>query len=145
MTIRLTSRILTVLLLFILIPVAAIMIFPPHKVAATPVLKENFVNNAFNSSMWKTFQQGNGPMATTANQSLVITIPANSTNAPTIGGFGAGIGSLCELRGDFDMQVAFQLLVWPQENGVRVGLGPSLGGRGAAPMSSCPARARTTG
>jgi len=133
MTIRLTSRILTVLLLFILIPVAAIMIFPPHKVAATPVLKENFVNNAFNSSMWKTFQQGNGPMATTANQSLVITIPANSTNAPTIGGFGAGIGSLCELRGDFDMQVAFQLLVWPQENGVRVGLGPSLGGRGAAP------------
>ncbi len=109
------------------------MILPIHSVAATPVLKESFANNAFDSSMWKIFQQGTGPTVTTANQSLVITIPANSINDPAIGGFGAGIGSLCELRGNFDMQVAFQLLVWPQENGVRVGLGPSLGGRGASP------------
>src|SRR5438093_2966459 len=132
MAIRLTSRILTVLLLFTLVPVTAIMILPLHNAAAAPVLKENFVNNAFDSSMWKTFQQGTGPTVTTANQSLVITIPANSTNDPTIGGFGAGIGSLCELRGDFDMQVAFQLLVWPPESGVRVGLGPSVNGLAAA-------------
>lgn len=112
-------------------PLATILVFPSHSVAASPALTENFANNAFNSSIWKTFQQGTGPSATVANQSLVITIPASSTNDPTIGGFGAGIGSLCLLRGDFDIQVAFQLLVWPHLSGVRVGLGPSVGGRGA--------------
>jgi hypothetical protein len=108
------------------------MILPPRTVTPTPVLTENLANNAFNSSTWKTFQQGTGPSATLANQSLIVTLPATSTNDPTIGGFGAGIGSLCDLRGDFDIQVAFQLLVWPHLSGVRVGLGPSVGGRGAA-------------
>ena len=130
MKIRLNPRILTLVLIIILIPLTAIMIFP-NTVAATPSLTENFSNNAFNSSIWKTFQQGTGPSVTIANQSLLVTIPTGSTNDPTTGGFGAGIGSLCLLRGDFDIQVAFQLLVWPHLNGVRVGLGPSVGGRGA--------------
>jgi len=132
MKIGLNPRVVTLVLTIILVPLTAIMIFPINSVAATPSLTENFSNNAFNSSMWKTFQQGTGPIATVANQSLVVTIPASSTNDPAIGGFGAGIGSLCPLRGDFDIQIAFQLLVWPHLNGVRVGLGPSVGGRDAS-------------
>jgi hypothetical protein len=131
MKVRLTPRISSVVWLVIMVPLAAILITPSHPVAATPVVTENFMNNAFNSSIWKTFQQGNGPSVSIANQNLVVAIPASSTNDPTIGGFGAGIGSLCLLRGDFDMQVAFQLLVWPPLSGVRVGLGPSVGGHGA--------------
>ncbi|HVH15521.1 MAG TPA: hypothetical protein VNA15_07375 [Candidatus Angelobacter sp.] len=131
MKVQLTPRILSVVLLVVIAPLAAILIIPSHPVATTQVVTENIMNSAFNSSIWKTFQQGNGPSVSVTNQKLIVTIPANSTNDPTIGGFGAGIGSLCLLRGDFDMQVAFQLLVWPNLSGVRVGLGPSLGGHGA--------------
>ena len=124
-------------MLIMMVPLAAIIIYPSHTAAATPSLTANFAGNPFNSSTWKTFQQGTGPNVTLANQSLIVTLPASSTNDPTIGGFGAGIGSLCELNGDFDVQVAFQLLVWPQLNGVRVGIGPSVAGRtqGSAPFA----------
>ena len=131
MKIRVSPRILTLVWIIILVPVTATMIFQTNGVAATSSLTENLSNNAFDSSIWKTFQQGTGPSVTVADQSVVVTIPTGSTNDPTIGGFGAGIGSLCLLRGDFDIQVAFQLLVWPHVNGVRVGLGPSVGGRSA--------------
>ncbi len=83
MKIRLNPRILTLVLIIILIPLTAIMIFPTNTVAATPSLTENFSNNAFNSSIWKTFQQGTGPSVTIANQSLLVTIPTGSTNDPT--------------------------------------------------------------
>jgi len=82
MKIRLNPRILTLVLIIILIPLTAIMIFP-NTVAATPSQTENFSNNAFNSSIWKTFQQGTGPSVTIANQSLLVTIPTGSTNDPT--------------------------------------------------------------
>lgn len=35
-------------------------------------------------------------------------------------------GSICQLSGDFDMQVDFDLLTWTPGNGVRVGLGTPL-------------------
>jgi len=122
------TRRLIILLLTIATPLAIFSLFPIHTASASPLLTENFTNNKFNSTLWKIFQQGSGPTTAMANQRLEITIPANSTNDPTIGGFGAGLGSLCSLSGDFDMQVAFQLLVWPSQNGVRVGLGPSVDG-----------------
>ena len=122
------TRRLIILLLIIATPLAIFSLFPIHTASASPSLTENFSNNKFNSTLWRIFQQGSGPTAAIANQRLEITIPANSTNDPTIGGFGASLGSLCNLRGDFDMQVAFQLLVWPSQNGVRVGLGPSVDG-----------------
>jgi len=126
------TRRLIILLLTIATPLAIFSLFPIHTASASPLITENFSNNKFNSTLWKIFQQGSGPTAEIANQRLEITIPPNSTNDPTIGGFGAGLGSLCNLRGDFDMQVAFQLLVWPSESGVRVGLGPSVHGLAAA-------------
>lgn len=127
-----TTQSLTLVLLILVVPLVALLTFPSHPMLVTHALAQNSSNNVFDPSLWKTFQQGNGPTVTETNQSLVITIPSSSTNDPTIGGFGAGIGSLCQLRGDFDLQVAFQLLVWPPQNGVRVGLGPSVGGLGDA-------------
>src|SRR5690242_16812308 len=100
---KLTPRILTILLIMTLGPITAIMVFPSHVVVGTPMLTRSVPNSVFNSSMWKTFQQGTGPSSIIANQSLFVTLPASSTNDPTIGGFGAGIGSLCLLRGDFDI------------------------------------------
>lgn len=91
-----------------------------------PILTENFNNNAFDPQYWHTMQLGNGPSVTVANHRLEITIPSTSTNDPILGVFAAGLSSNCALKGDFDMQVRFQLLVWPSANGVRVGTGSNL-------------------
>lgn len=124
-------RIVGILILAAVFPLITTIALPVHTVSAAPVLTENFANNSFNSSLWKLSTQGNGPSVAVANDRLEITISSTSTNDPSIGGFGAGIGSRCLLNGDFDMQVGFQLLVWPAQNGVRVGIGPSVGGLGA--------------
>src|SRR5437016_14449809 len=120
------TRRLIILLLTIATPLAIFSLFPIHTASASPLITENFSNNKFNSTLWKIFQQGSGPTAEIANQRLEITIHPNSTNDPTIGGFGAGLGSLCNLRGGFAMAVAFRLLVWAVETRVRVGLVPCV-------------------
>ncbi len=92
-------------------------------VLANPVLVDNFSDNAINSSLWTGFARGYGPTYAETNQSLEISVPSNSTNDPLWGAFDAGYRSICSLRGDFDIQVDYKLLTWPDANGVRVGLG----------------------
>ena len=91
--------------------------------SAAPVLVENFNNNSFNPSIWHTVQLGTGPSVSVSNQRLEITLPPNSLDDPSRGVFGGGLASNCQLQGTFDMQVGFQLLVWPSFSGVRAGLG----------------------
>jgi len=43
-------------------------------------------------------------------------------NDPQAQGFGGGLKSTCLLGGDFDAQIDFKLVLWPQSSGVRVGL-----------------------
>lgn len=77
---------------------------------------------------------GTGPSIAVVNQRLEIALSASSLDDPTRGLFGAGLVSGCQLQGGFDMQVGFQLLVWPTSSGVRTGLGSlfQLYGTGAA-------------
>ncbi len=96
---------------------------PIHSVSAAPVLVENFNNNSFDSTIWHTFQLGNGSSLLVANQELQVALSPNSFDDPARGAFGAGLVSKCKLQGAFDMQVGFRLQVWPLFNGVRTGLG----------------------
>jgi hypothetical protein len=110
------------------------IVAPIHSVAAAPILAENFDNNSFNSTVWHTVQLGTGSSIAVVNHRLEITLAPNSFDDPTRSAFGAGLVSGCQLQGSFDMQVGFQLLLWPSFSGVRTGLGSvfQLYGTGAA-------------
>jgi hypothetical protein len=88
----------------------------------TPVFSDSLNGNSINPAVWKTQITGTGPVVAAVNQSIVTTLPPNSQNDPIAQGFGGGLTSICLLGGDFDMQVNFRLLLWPQSSGVRVGL-----------------------
>ena len=122
------------MLLLTAVLVVSLPIILLHSVAAAPVVVENFAGNTFDQSLWHKVQLGTGPTINVANDRLEIFIPTNSTNDPVRPIFGAALTSNCLLSGDFDMQVAFQLLTWPSMSGVRTGLGNSflLGGVGSS-------------
>ncbi len=88
----------------------------------TPVFSDSLNGNSINPAVWKTQITGTGPVVAAVNQSIITTLPPNSQNDPIAQGFGGGLTSVCLLGGDFDMQVNFRLLLWPQSSGVRVGL-----------------------
>ena len=52
------------------------------------------------------------------NGRLEVSIRANAANWSAGGRIGAHIGTNCRLYGDFDVQVDYELLVWPDANGV---------------------------
>lgn len=95
--------------------------FVPHLVLAYSTLSDDFDNNRLDPSKWISFGAG-GPTINEINQRLEITIPADSTNPTDLPGFVGEYVSACVLTGDFDIQVDYQLLIWPAENGVRMGI-----------------------
>lgn len=92
---------------------------PAH--AAT--ISEGFNNNTYDQNSWFPQTQGQGPSTTVADNRLEITIPATSSGTP---GFGADIGTIFTLVGDFDVQADFTLFNWPSPTGVQVGIQPTL-------------------
>ena len=93
-----------------------------HSVYATPVFFDSLSNNSINPAIWTTQITGTGPIVSATNQSVISTLPTNSLNDPQAQVFSGGLGSVCFLSGDFDAQVDFKLLLWPQSSGVRVGI-----------------------
>ena len=85
-----------------------------------PVIFEDFNDNTLNSSLWMSSVVGSGPVLTETNQRLEVFLPAASHETGD-GVFSGGVESRCEVGGDFDMQVDYELLTWPPFNGVRVG------------------------
>jgi hypothetical protein len=88
-------------------------------ITATTGIYDDFNDNQMNASLWQLASAGTGPTVAEVNQRLEITLPANSANSLL---FGAGYRTRCVLRGDFDVQVDYELLTWPTRNGIRVGL-----------------------
>jgi hypothetical protein len=68
--------------------------------------------------IWHTSGSGSGATLATVNGRLEVSIRADAANGPPGGWIGAHIGTNCQLRGDFDIQVDYELLVWPAANGV---------------------------
>jgi|SRR5579884_2122233 len=98
--------------------------------ASAQVLVDSFNENQMNPAMWQIFSQGSGPTVALANQRMEISFPANSSGGGD--SFGVGFISVSLLRGDFDMQVDYQLLTWPATNGVRLGFSLEPLGLGGA-------------
>lgn len=116
------SRSLAVGILLVLIPISGIFLTNVHAPSASTVLNDNFNSNSINTTLWQPRITGIGLSVVAANQRIEVSLPGNSSNDPTSQAFGAGLSSVCLLRGDFDIQVDFNLLLWPQSSGVRVGL-----------------------
>jgi hypothetical protein len=85
---------------------------------ATTGVSDDFNDNQTNANLWQVSSAGVGPTVAEVNQRLEITIPANSSNSQL---FGGGYRTKCALRGDFDVQVDYELLTWPNSNGIRLG------------------------
>ena len=83
----------------------------------SPTPYDDFDDNACDDTLWNVIESG-GPYVTETNQRLEITLPADSSGDK----FSAGYSGTHVLRGDFDIQVDYQLLTWPENNGVRMGL-----------------------
>jgi outer membrane protein assembly factor BamB len=83
----------------------------------SPTPYDDFDDNACDDTLWNVIESG-GPYVTETNQRLEITLPADSSGD----NFSAGYSGTHVLRGDFDIQVDYQLLTWPENNGVRMGL-----------------------
>lgn len=84
---------------------------------ADSTLSDDFNDNRTDVSRFINWGLG-GPEAVEVNGRVEVTIPASSTGEI----FGAGYVSACALTGDFDLQIEYQLLQWPVQNGVRVSL-----------------------
>lgn len=76
----------------------------------------------FNVRFGKIQRIGVGPRANQTNQRFEITIPGNSKNDPAEGAFASGINTNCLVRDDFDIQVDYELLKSPSNNGIRHGI-----------------------
>ena len=86
--------------------------------AGAQVLYDNFDDNTTSTAAWVTHVAGTGPTIVETNQRVEITIPEDSALEPDpLGGHpqaGAVWSLKCRLRGDFDVQVDYSLLAWPQ-------------------------------
>ncbi|MBP1928954.1 outer membrane protein assembly factor BamB [Methanolinea mesophila] len=82
-----------------------------------PLAYDTFDDNTCNTTLWEILESG-GAYVEETNQRLEITIPADASGET----FYAGYASTGVLRGDFDVQVDYHLLTWPQDSGVRMGL-----------------------
>lgn len=108
------------LILFVTILLAASLVgFLPSTLS---VIFDNFDDNTADLTKWITSATGTAPTITEEQGRLQIAFPANSEDAPGQGYFGASYISVCQLHGDFDLQVEYLLLDWPPTNGVRVAL-----------------------
>lgn len=91
---------------------------PSPTARPTPVAADDFNDNALNAAFWTPAVFGSGPSIAETNQRLEIRHPADAAGDP----FGAEAVSVCQLAGDFDIQVDYLLTAWPSANGIRVGL-----------------------
>lgn len=80
---------------------------------------DDFNDNHIDPDVWSLTNYGSGTQLSEQNQRLEFHFPSNASGTE----FGARLISRFELRGDFDIQVDFQLLDWPDYNGVRLAIG----------------------
>ncbi|MCL6597644.1 MAG: IPT/TIG domain-containing protein, partial [Alicyclobacillus macrosporangiidus] len=85
---------------------------------ASRIIYDDFNDNQIDSSKWSV---GNDPNTNVEeiNGRLELSISPNASGTA----FAAGISSLCAVSGDYDIEVEYSLLTWPNGNGVRLGLG----------------------
>jgi Tol biopolymer transport system component len=66
------------------------------------------------------FVTGTGPTIAETDGRLEVSVPSDTLNDPQFGFVSLGVGAVCHLLGDFDIQVDYRLLEWPPRSGVNV-------------------------
>ncbi|MHB0997861.1 MAG: hypothetical protein ACYC27_01330 [Armatimonadota bacterium] len=84
---------------------------------------DDFNDGSMNTALWTPFIDGIGPTATEESGCVVVTLPVDAHEADAPHSFGGGLKSAKCVRGDFDIQIDYNLIDWPSGSGVRVGLG----------------------
>jgi hypothetical protein len=84
---------------------------------ANPVFVDAFNDNSLNTYWWSPLTSG-GPTIQEVNSRVEVTVPSTCSDPF----FYAHIQLTQPIVGDFDAQVDYQVLTWPSNNGVRLGL-----------------------
>jgi hypothetical protein len=87
--------------------------------ASAQVFVDDFADNSIDPGVWSVDVYGSGASVAEQNQQLEFFMAASSSGAE----FGTRLVSVFQLRGDFDIQVDFNLIQWPYYNGVRLAIG----------------------
>jgi len=77
--------------------------------AGAQVLVDDFNDDHIDPDVWTVVLYGSGAQVAEVNQELEFSMPADSSGTE----FGSRLVSRFLLRGDFDIQVDFSLLQWP--------------------------------
>jgi hypothetical protein len=94
-------------------------------------MADDFDDNATDSTQW-TFREFGGATAAEVNGRMEVTIPASASGSDVWG----SATTRCAVTGDFDVQVAYEVLEWPAQSGVRTALHVSLGTAGRASFAA---------
>jgi hypothetical protein len=88
-------------------------------------LLDTFDDDTLSPLLWSTETFG-GPVVLTTNQRIEVVVPADSAGVPGTSfpgdAFWAKVNGACLVRGNFDIQIDFELIDFPYQNGVRIGL-----------------------
>jgi hypothetical protein len=90
--------------------------------ASAGLVVDNFNDNFTNLCLWEVSITGSGTSVQEINGRVEVTLAADGADDPSLGVFGAGYLSEFTLQGDFDIQVDFDLPVFPFASGARVAL-----------------------
>ena len=86
---------------------------------AEEVCIDDFNDNITNELLWSVAQIGSvPPTAEEINGKLEITFPSNAAGAFYQGGYSSAL----TLSGDFDIRTDYELSVWPDDSGIRMGI-----------------------
>src|SRR5207248_1608084 len=77
---------------------------------------DTFDGNAVDTSFWYTLTDPGSALAL-QNGQLVESIAGSAVPGGQFDQTASAIGSSCHLPGDFDMQIEYQLLQWPEHGG----------------------------
>lgn len=92
----------------------------PNRLEAQIVVSDDFNDNSINSSVWAQSIVGSGPSIQEVNQRLEIAFPATSTGIADE--IGVDLHTKNSFPGDFDARADFNLLNWPAQSEVRIGV-----------------------
>lgn len=86
--------------------------------ATSKVLYDDFNDNNTDVSKWVSESGSSGTEIDEVNRRVEVSHSASASGYI----FYSQYKSVCKLKGDFDIQVDYQLLQWPSSSGIRVGL-----------------------
>ena len=105
----------------IVLACAWFMLASSARAAQMPLLHDDFDDNVIDLAKWSSWSSDAPLTIAEVNQRVEIFFPGDLV--PASYALGASYGAVCQVAGDYDIQVHYKLLTWPLGSGVRVGLG----------------------